>query len=373
MNRKLAILSVLFILAAATLPTFAQQADRWNKPYTPTFGEWVYVWTKANFEELYRSFETEGNGPPEGIVFVIRHLKKTAPFEIRIYAGNGKENEPFYKEWLKTKKPVLEKQVALWKAAGMDISLDDFEITLKASPWQYSMIDEQSSIDIETLNSQTALFKFKNNRLPKGAEELVKEGYLQAVPQPPTPGKYVMDEEGQWSFEPAESESGEAKEDAAPPAAEETEPVIDEQATRTAESLGKIVKLFKSQKGRLPKSLHELVEQDYIPAIPQAPQGKAYKLDTTLGLVDIVEVENATPKSKTFKPLSRAEREAAKSDLAAMKTQMQLFKFKEQRWPKNLQELVDTGLMQNIPDAPGGREWLYDPETGEVRLEGEDL
>lgn len=354
-----------------------QQLDRLSKSVTPDFDDWAYAWVRTSIENLYQAFV--GAGDEESLshfVFVTRPVKTPRHIEIHVYAGDGTPMNPDYEAWLKETKPLLEEQVVLWRAAGMDVSMDDIKFTLKANP--EARRDEEMEAayqaDIESnvsmLNSQTALFRFKNNRLPKGAEELVKEGYLQAVPEPPKPGKYVMDEEGQWSFEPA-GDKPEEKAPATQPAA--AEDVSDEKATKTAESLGKIVKLFKAQKGRLPKSLNELVEQDYIPAIPQAPQGKAYRLDAKLGLVDVVDAENATPKSKTFKPLSQPERLAAKSDLVTMKTQMQLFKFKEQRWPKNLQELVDTGLMQNIPDAPGGREWLYDPETGEVRLEGEDL
>jgi competence protein ComGC len=260
----------------------------------------------------------------------------------------------------------------------MDISMDDIEINLQADPEDQFDEEMEAAYEatndsiIQTLNSQTALFKFKNNRLPKGAEELVEASFLQNVPEPPKPGKYVMDENGQWSFEPANDQPAE-KAPATQPATQPAEDISDAQAEKTAESLGKIVKLFKTQKGRLPESLHELVEQDYIKAIPQAPEGKAYKLDPKLGLVDVVDAEDATPARKKLKPLSRSERDAARSDLQTLKAMMVLFKFKEQRWPKNLQELVETGLMQEIPEAPGNREWIYDAETGEISLEGEDL
>lgn len=309
-------------------------------------------------------------------VFVVRHPGRAKPIEIRIYAGDGTPATPQYQAWLRHRKPLLEEQIALWRAGGMEMSMDDIEVNLLPDPTAQdegnieAAYEATNESNIQMLHAQTALFKFKHNRLPKGAEELVEVGYLQDVPEPPTPGKYVMDENGQWSFEPAGDKPAEEAPDTQPAAAED---VSDEKAQKTAESLGKIVKLFKAQKGRFPKSLHELVEADYIPAIPQAPKGKAYKLDTKLGLVDVVDAEDATPKPKTFKPLSRAERSAAKSDLMAMRTQMQLFKFKEDRWPKNLQELVDKGLLQQVPEAPGGRTWIYDAETGEVSLEGEDL
>jgi len=63
-----------------------------------------------------------------------------------------------------------------------------------------------------------------------------------------------------------------------------------QKAVKTVDTaaLNQAVQLFQVQEGRLPKDLNELVEQKYIGAIPQAPQGKKIVYDATTGTVKIV-------------------------------------------------------------------------------------
>lgn len=60
-------------------------------------------------------------------------------------------------------------------------------------------------------------------------------------------------------------------------------------AVRTVDlaSLTKAIDLFQAQEDRLPKSLNELVEKRYIPAIPEPPAGSKMNYDPQTGKVTI--------------------------------------------------------------------------------------
>jgi competence protein ComGC len=435
------------LLVAAVCPATAQEADRWAKPYRPAFGDWAFVWLKANFESLHSMMQAEmDDDAPKGMVFVLQHPDKQPRFEIRIYAGDGELDTPFYQQWLKTEKPRLEKQLAAWKAEGMDISIKDVAIELREGPWhryEAEALESMVEIELSTLNSQTQLYRFKHNRLPKDMDDLVEAGLLKEKPTPPNGkyvlgedgtwkhvteegsdtdgkddgaaanqgairtnlltlnsqtalfhvkegrlpndmeelieagvlreapnafgGKYVMDKDGEWRHVPAREGDEKATDDAA------GRPVSDDKAQKTAQSLAGVAKLFESREGRWPRSVHELVEKDYLRKAPAAPKGKAYVIDAETGKVSVVAAENAPAAPKKFAPLSPAERRAAETDLTTLRTQMELFKFKETRTPKNLDEMVEKGYLRKLPDAPGERSWIYDASTGEVSLEGADL
>lgn len=53
-------------------------------------------------------------------------------------------------------------------------------------------------------------------------------------------------------------------------------------------SLNKDIQMFYVSEGRYPKSLQELVDNKYIPEIPQAPYGMKIVYDPTTGEVKIV-------------------------------------------------------------------------------------
>jgi|HubBroStandDraft_6_1064221.scaffolds.fasta_scaffold231661_2 hypothetical protein len=55
-------------------------------------------------------------------------------------------------------------------------------------------------------------------------------------------------------------------------------------------------------------------------------------------------------------------------DLASLKQAIQLFNVQEARYPKDLNELVQSKLIGKIPDAPNGMKISYDPATGNVSL-----
>lgn len=57
-------------------------------------------------------------------------------------------------------------------------------------------------------------------------------------------------------------------------------------------------------------------------------------------------------------------------DLADLKDAVARFRDREGRPPRRLRELASAGLVGALPADPEGRDYLYDPRTGEVRYRG---
>jgi hypothetical protein len=58
-------------------------------------------------------------------------------------------------------------------------------------------------------------------------------------------------------------------------------------------------------------------------------------------------------------------------DLASLKQAINLFNVNEGRYPKDLNELVQSKLISKVPDAPNGKKIVYDPATGNVSIVSE--
>ena len=54
--------------------------------------------------------------------------------------------------------------------------------------------------------------------------------------------------------------------------------------------------------------------------------------------------------------------------LAQVQQALQQFRASEDRWPKDLQELVKAGFLAAVPVAPAGQRVVYDSNTGTVRM-----
>ena len=66
--------------------------------------------------------------------------------------------------------------------------------------------------------------------------------------------------------------------------------------------------------------------------------------------------------------VSQAKKVAVKTvDLAALNQAIQLFRASEERFPKNLNELVSEGYLPRLPTAPPGTKLEYIPASGQVR------
>ena len=67
--------------------------------------------------------------------------------------------------------------------------------------------------------------------------------------------------------------------------------------------------------------------------------------------------------------VSRAKKVSEKvADLAPVKQAIQMFQATEDRFPKDLNELVKSGYLAAMPKAPYGMKFLYDAATGDVKV-----
>jgi hypothetical protein len=65
--------------------------------------------------------------------------------------------------------------------------------------------------------------------------------------------------------------------------------------------------------------------------------------------------------------MGRAKKLAERTvDLNAINQAIQLFYAQEDRFPKNLKELVDGHYLPQIPEAPAGTRFVYNPQTGQL-------
>ena len=56
-------------------------------------------------------------------------------------------------------------------------------------------------------------------------------------------------------------------------------------------SLNQAIQLFNAQEGRFPKDLNELVKEQYLPRLPQAPYGMKILYDAAKGEVKVVKAQ----------------------------------------------------------------------------------
>ncbi|MDB6017341.1 MAG: hypothetical protein JWR19_1830 [Pedosphaera sp.] len=67
--------------------------------------------------------------------------------------------------------------------------------------------------------------------------------------------------------------------------------------------------------------------------------------------------------------LGKAENRAIKAvDVAALNQAIQLFNVQEGRFPKDLNELVASKLINNIPQVPNGMKLDYDATAGTIKV-----
>ena len=67
--------------------------------------------------------------------------------------------------------------------------------------------------------------------------------------------------------------------------------------------------------------------------------------------------------------LGKGREDAIKTaDIAQLTQAIQMFSVDEGRYPKDLNELVEKGLIHKIPDAPYGLKLDYNPTTGDVKV-----
>jgi len=67
--------------------------------------------------------------------------------------------------------------------------------------------------------------------------------------------------------------------------------------------------------------------------------------------------------------IAKAKKHSEKTiDATSVDQAVQLFYAQEDRFPKDLNELVSKHYIPAIPPAPTGLQWSYNPKTGETKL-----
>jgi hypothetical protein len=67
--------------------------------------------------------------------------------------------------------------------------------------------------------------------------------------------------------------------------------------------------------------------------------------------------------------VNQAQKAAARAvDLAAVQNAIGLFQAQEDRYPRDLNELVQKRYLQQVPQPPAGSRLTYNPATGEVKM-----
>ncbi|MCM8759119.1 MAG: type II secretion system protein GspG [Candidatus Omnitrophica bacterium] len=59
---------------------------------------------------------------------------------------------------------------------------------------------------------------------------------------------------------------------------------------------------------------------------------------------------------------------AGKNDLLYLRNKINTYKRQNGRYPESLQQLVNEGIIEKIPEPPPGMQYIYDPATGRISL-----
>jgi hypothetical protein len=67
--------------------------------------------------------------------------------------------------------------------------------------------------------------------------------------------------------------------------------------------------------------------------------------------------------------MGRAMKKAkAMDDILYLKNKINTFQIQEGRYPNSLDELVEKGYIEKLPQPPEGMKFVYDPKTGSVEV-----
>ena len=67
--------------------------------------------------------------------------------------------------------------------------------------------------------------------------------------------------------------------------------------------------------------------------------------------------------------LAAAKKSAEKTiDTASLNQTINLFNVQEERYPKDMQELVTKGYLPRLPEPPYGMKFQYNPATGQLKV-----
>ena len=116
---KKIILMILF--CSISMGVFGDiSADLTNKPYTPSFGDWVYVYLKAVYSE---------QSVTHGVMVARKRINDKTRFIIKLYYDSS-ARWYFDDVWPGVKK-TIEYQCNWWTAEGYPISMNDFSFDVQ--------------------------------------------------------------------------------------------------------------------------------------------------------------------------------------------------------------------------------------------------
>lgn len=121
---------------------------------------------------------------------------------------------------------------------------------------------------LPVLKHRAVLFRDQTGRFPADVEELIRSGLLAGAPPQPLPGSYFIADDGEV-YHTALLES-------------ECQQILDRLTQR--------IERFRSREGRLPKSLEELVQKNYLSGVPACPwPGRSWAYDPATGALTMKE------------------------------------------------------------------------------------
>jgi hypothetical protein len=82
----------------------------------------------------------------------------------------------------------------------------------------------------------------------------------------------------------------------------------------------------------------------------------------------IAESPQADPTNQLSSPVRSGRRPARTLESVALEKAIQRFNIQEQRFPKDLEELVTKGFVSALPENPPGGRYVYDPTNGQLLL-----
>ena len=233
--------------------------------------------------------------------------------------------------------------------------------------------ENEVATTVQALKVQIELYKFRNGKLPGSLADLVPR-YFKFVPKTPDGQDYLYDAATGKVSPPPGWERATATQPSRPARAKRTSPdarLAQWQRVQTdLRVMSTQLELYKFKHGgQYPASLAVLVRERYLRTLPKLPDGKDYLYNATTGKVSAPAKWMRRP-PPTRQPTTPANVEIVKTDLAMIRAQLELFRFKEGRRAKDLGELVKKGYLRRLPTTPDGLDYLYDAKTGEVSAPG---
>lgn len=119
---------------------------------------------------------------------------------------------------------------------------------------------------------------------------------------------------------------------------------------KLCKDLTEAARRYEERLGRRPATIDQLVESGFIAQRPTDPVGGGFLID-----------DKGVVQSTTLLDGEAAHR------LRTLRALIEQFRTQHGRWPKNLEELCEAGLIPRVPRHPyEDRTWDYNPLTGEV-------